>query len=577
MKIFKNKRFALLIRNFLWLLCIGPLIIFGLCLYIRQRFILRWEIMVIGPIKVEMSFIIDLYGSLFSFVVLLISSSVVTFSINYMSEDPNIKRFIIIVLLFIMSINLLIFIPNLVAVLLGWDGLGIVSFALVIYYQNPSSLAAGIVTALANRVGDVMLIISIAWITIQGHWNFITMFDTSYSSLLTLIILLAAMTKRAQIPFSSWLPAAMAAPTPVSALVHSSTLVTAGVFLLIRFYFFLEKTWWFNTVCLAIASLTCLIAGLCAIQEFDIKKIIALSTLSQLGVIITRLGLGAVYVAYFHIVTHALFKALLFICAGNVIHQHLGSQDIRFMGNIWKTLPSTSACLNIANLALCGMPFLAGFYSKDLILELFFIKRETFIMLLIIIIRTIFTMAYSVRFSLFILWGEHKKSSFYPSGDEDLNVNLAEQTLSLGAIMGGALFSWAIFSCPEVIVLTLFQKITILVLLVLTLAIIVFLDNFTYYKNSINLNTPINIISHSLRTMWFLSILFAKITSYAGITWRILLTKVSDQGWREMFGGQGALISSKSLSGGVMKAQNQFVSLFLFMSFFAFTLILLIF
>lgn len=180
--------------------------------------------------------------------------------------------------------------------------------------------------------------------------------------------MIAAITKRAQIPFSSWLPAAMAAPTPVSALVHSSTLVTAGVYLLIRFRPIFSN-YMLNRNLLLLSVLTMFISGLGAIFEYDLKKIIALSTLSQLGLIIRTLCLGIPEFAFFHLLTHALFKSLLFICAGYVIHGMKDCQDIRFIGAITIQRPVLVSYFNVANLALCGMPFLAGFYSKDLILE----------------------------------------------------------------------------------------------------------------------------------------------------------------------------------------------------------------
>jgi len=178
------------------------------------------------------------------------------------------------------------------------------------------------------------------------------------------------MTKRAQIPFSAWLPAAMAAPTPVSALVHSSTLVTAGVYLLIRFSPALGGVE--QRVLLLLAGLTMFMAGLGANFETDLKKIIALSTLSQLGVIMGILALGYAKLAFFHLLAHALFKALLFMCAGSVIHSVGGTQDIRSIGGLIYSMPLSITSINLANLALCGTPFLAGFYSKDLILEVAF-------------------------------------------------------------------------------------------------------------------------------------------------------------------------------------------------------------
>ena len=181
------------------------------------------------------------------------------------------------------------------------------------------------------------------------------------------------MTKRAQVPFSSWLPAAIAAPTPVSALVHSSTLVTAGVYLLIRFRVLLESRAAFKALFL-ISAVTMFISGLGANFEYDLKKIIALSTLRQLGVIIRVLSIGLRELAFFHLITHALFKALLFICAGSLIHAVKEYQDIRLIGNLVYFIPLTGRYIRVANLALCGTPFLAGFYSKDLILEIIFIS-----------------------------------------------------------------------------------------------------------------------------------------------------------------------------------------------------------
>jgi len=243
-----------------------------------------------GPVVI--SLVIDKTRLVYSLVVIFISANVLNFSTSYMADDKFINRFTVLVITFIISINILIFIPHIIILLIGWDGLGITSFILVVYYQNPKSLAAGLITALTNRVGDVALLLSIAWTIKQGHWNIINIDRIGSSIMQVLAITVAAITKRAQIPFSRWLPAAIAAPTPVSALVHSSTLVTAGVFLIIRFYPFIRSEPIFNKIILFIAVSTITIAGISATTECDMKKIIALSTLRQLGIIITRIGLG---------------------------------------------------------------------------------------------------------------------------------------------------------------------------------------------------------------------------------------------------------------------------------------------
>lgn len=215
-----------------------------------------------------------------------------------------------------------------------------------------------------------------------------------------MLVILAAITKRAQIPFSAWLPAAMAAPTPVSALVHSSTLVTAGVYLLIRFRYMIGH----RNFLFFIGVFTIFISGLGANYEIDLKKIIALSTLSQLGLIIITLGLGLTEYAFFHLITHAIFKSLLFLCAGVFIHSMGDLQDIRSMGGLIISCPATSFYFICSSMALCGFPFISGFYSKDIILELFFLTKINIFIFLIVFAATILTLTYSVRLTFYMFF-----------------------------------------------------------------------------------------------------------------------------------------------------------------------------
>lgn len=269
------------------------------------------------------TFYFDSIALFFLFAVLFISRNVVLYSCSYIGSDFNADRFIYLVFAFVVSIMLLITSPNIVRILLGWDGLGLVSYCLVIYYPTHKSNRAGMLTVLRNRVGDVCILLVIAYFASVGDyvfytWSLSNINILSNSFYLTILITLGAMTKSAQIPFSAWLPAAMAAPTPVSALVHSSTLVTAGVYLLIRFGGALDDNGTF--ILLFLSSITMFISGLAANFEYDLKKIIALSTLSQLGVMMFSISLGLHTLAFFHLITHALFKALLFLCAGTIIH-----------------------------------------------------------------------------------------------------------------------------------------------------------------------------------------------------------------------------------------------------------------
>lgn len=228
--------------------------------------------------------------------------------------------------------------------------------------------------------------------------------------IITRVVVFAAITKSAQIPFSAWLPAAIAAPTPVSALVHSSTLVTAGVYLLIRFNLLLSNSG-YKSLILFFGAITILMAGISAMFETDIKKIVALSTLRQLGLMMSTLGIGRPDIAFFHLLAHAYFKALLFICAGNIIHCSNRYQDLRQMGAMASSLPVTTSFINLRNIRLCGLPFLRGFYSKDMFLEVSLLSSSSLLTVRIFFMATALTIAYSLRFTLLTTTREAHASS----------------------------------------------------------------------------------------------------------------------------------------------------------------------
>jgi NADH-ubiquinone oxidoreductase chain 5 len=403
-----------------------------------------------------MTFILDYKSLMFMRFVLLISSLVIYYSKEYMGGDPNIDRFILLVLMFVLSMILLIISPNIISILLGWDGLGLVSYCLVIYYQNVKSYNAGMLTALSNRIGDVAILLAIAWFLNFGRFNYVfylTITDTpKVLEVVGVLIVLAAMTKRAQIPFSAWLPAAIAAPTPVSALVHSSTLVTAGVYLLIRFSPLLV-TLPVRKILLLVSGLTMFMAGVGANFEFDLKKIIALSTLSQLGLMMRILSIGYADLAFFHLLTHALFKAMLFIGAGAIIHNMKDSQDIRSIGSLMNQIPTTCACLNVANLALCGFPFLAGFYSKDLILETCRMQPINTVRYFLFFFSTGLTMCYSLRLVYYRLTGDPGMGVSHPMNDEGHVILRGMRGLLFMSVIGGRVLSWVLYPTPSMICL----------------------------------------------------------------------------------------------------------------------------
>nr|YP_010282213.1 NADH dehydrogenase subunit 5 [Drupella rugosa]UHM24777.1 NADH dehydrogenase subunit 5 [Drupella rugosa] len=509
----------------------------------EKSILLEWTIVQISSTMMTFIFVFDLVSVSFSNVVCLISGCVMLFSSSYMSHDPFLKRFTWLVMLFVLSMNLLVFIPSLPALLLGWDGLGIVSFALVIYYQNMKSLGAGMLTVLANRIGDVMILISIGLLVLQGHWSIVLMWDFYLSAWVILTITLAAMTKSAQIPFSSWLPAAMAAPTPVSALVHSSTLVTAGVFLLIRFFPFLSTVSEFKTMLLFISVLTLLMAGIGANYENDLKKIIALSTLSQLGVMMMSLGMGAPFLALFHLYTHALFKALLFLCAGMIIHNSSNTQDIRHMGLLFSQAPLTVACMNVANLSLCGAPFLSGFYSKDLILELSLNNPTNLLMIFLIFLATGMTAAYSLRLSFCSLWGHMKNSPFHSKQEADPYVNWATTILTSAAIMAGFLLQEVFlnFSPTPFVLPVMLKSLTMFVIMT------GFFSAFILWGELFN-DKKMNKIKFFFSTMWFLAPISAQPMTKFSMVLGTNMIKSVDMGWLEVLGGQGSSFLTSNLS-----------------------------
>ena len=543
---------------FLFIYCalITPLLAF-LVLF-NKSFIFEWEIISIRGSFITFPIILDPVGVRFRLIVCFISACVIIFSSSYMEQEIFLSRFIWLVIIFVLSMNALIFIPRLISLLLGWDGLGIVSFALVVYYQNNKSLGAGILTALANRLGDVALLTAIGLCLTQGHWNIFFMENQKFLGWVCLCILLAGITKRAQVPFSSWLPAAIAAPTPVSALVHSSTLVTAGVFLLIRFFPFVSSWEYFSTILLFISVLTLFIAGLRAIYEFDIKKIIALSTLRQLGVIIIRLALGLPYLALFHLYTHALFKAILFLCAGIIIHNNKNTQDLRALGRLWKDIPLTIRCLNIANLALCGAPFLRGFYSKDLILEIFLFSPCNILILIIIFLATGMTSAYSLRLSIYTIWGQPNYSPCHQIHDEDKKSTFPIIFLRIMTIIGGTFLQHNILNFNMSLFLPRYLKfLTIGVILVG--GWLIYITSKKSFLNKILYNGKLSFLS----LIWFLVPISTLPIISLSINTRIKIIKSLDHGWLEIIGGRGTFSCFKSIAQINQIFQKNTINLFL--------------
>nr|UOK09846.1 NADH dehydrogenase subunit 5 [Ixodes confusus] len=521
---------------------------FLLLIFLNKVYIIEYILYSLMNVEVKVYFLMDWISISFLMIVLFISSMVVIYSNSYMSSEENKFFFCYIVLLFVLSMVLLILCPNVIMIILGWDGLGLVSYLLVIYYQSKDSYNSGMITVMSNRVGDVCILLSLVFLMNFGNYDMI--FYNDMFLLCGILLVMAGMTKSAQIPFSSWLPAAMAAPTPVSSLVHSSTLVTAGIYLLIRFNFLFSINC-FSEMLFFFSSLTLFMAGIGANLEMDFKKIIAFSTLSQLGMIMMILSLGKMEFAFFHLLMHALFKSMLFLCAGLIIHNMGGIQDLRYLGNFFAYSPLISGCMGLASMSLFGFPFMGGFYSKDLILEYVYMKMDNIFYLFLLVISTGLTVMYCMRMLYYVVWKGVMMSLYY-SVDLDKVMVFPIYMLSMMVVLMGNLLSWLMFYCEELIVLSNFSK--LLNLLLIMLMVVIF---FIMYINKIKGFSMGNIYLF-FSNMWFMSFL----TSYIFLFFYKKMSKYSEYDWLwvEEFGPSLLLNFMKSGSQVNQWFQNNFLN-----------------
>ena len=361
-------------------------------IYLKQNRV-TVEILILPNEVLEhtLSFTLDLISTAYLSCIILVSTRVLVFTKKYIKGTTNHRRFIYLLLLFVLSIVIIVISERFITLIIGWDGLGLTSFCLVIFYENPNSLFSGILTVLTNRIGDSLFICTIFYLSTNIG---LSSNNQSYRfKIITILLIIGCITKRAQIPFCSWLPAAIAAPTPISSLVHSSTLVTAGIFVLIRYHYVFRKKRWM-ILCLRI--LTMITAGLCACLESDLKKLIAISTLRQLGLIIITLSVGIWKLTLFHMILHSFFKSLIFLSIGGVILTEIGRQESRNCQPLLNIKFSLTSRIT-SSICLAGIPFILGFYSKDSIL-INIPSLTKFITIIIFITRCAVTVAYRLRF-----------------------------------------------------------------------------------------------------------------------------------------------------------------------------------
>nr|UAM91028.1 NADH dehydrogenase subunit 5 [Holotrichia niponensis] len=528
--------------------------------------LLEFELLSINSVVISMTILLDWMSLLFMSFVLFISSMVVYYSEEYMVGDLNLFRFIMLVSMFVLSMMLLIISPNLISILLGWDGLGLVSYCLVVYYQNNKSYNAGMITALSNRIGDVALLMAISWMLNYGSFNYIfyvsCMKNTFEMNVIVWLVVLAAMTKSAQIPFSSWLPAAMAAPTPVSSLVHSSTLVTAGVYLLIRFNY--AMTSGLMLFLIFIGVMTMFMAGLGANFELDLKKIIALSTLSQLGLMMSILALGEYKLALFHLLTHALFKALLFMCAGCMIHNLGNCQDIRYMGGLIMHMPLTCTFFIISNLSLCGLPFLAGFYSKDLVLEIVSMHYLNIFIYVMFFLSTGLTVCYTFRLLYYVVLGDFNYLVLSSINDSSMGMLKSMGGLIILVITGGSFLMWLMFPTPYFICLPNIMKLMAILVSFIGGWIGYEISKFSLGYSLKSLNFLM--LSQFLSTMWNMPYISTYGLNYYFIFSGKVIYETLDQGWSEYLGSQNLYFNMKSMSKFLQFLYNNNLKIFLLLT-----------
>ena len=415
-----------------------------------------------GELNVNWSIYIDPISSVMLVVVTLISSLVHIYSIGYMAEDPHKPRFMAYLSLFTFAMLTLVTSDNFLQLFFGWEGVGLCSYFLIgFWYKKNSANNAAIKAFIVNRVGDFGFALGIFLIFyLCGTVNYSEVFELipniddkkllflginfNAVDLICILLFIGAMGKSAQFFLHTWLPDAMEGPTPVSALIHAATMVTAGVFLVVRCSYIYEYSEFALSLITLIGMITALFAATVALVQTDIKKIIAYSTCSQLGYMFFAAGVGAYNVAMFHLFTHAFFKALLFLGAGSVIHSFKEEQDINKMGGVWKNLPYTYILMIIGTLALTGFPFLSGYYSKDAIIEFAYLKNTPlgYNAALVGIFTAILTSIYSWRLIFKTFHGDYNnkilsKSSMHESPFVML---LPLFILAFGSIFAGFIF-----------------------------------------------------------------------------------------------------------------------------------------